>query len=49
MITLNDVNAKDSGFLVNGEVKIVVEIDVLEVIGKVYMNGFHLLSSQVSN
>ncbi|WZZ05317.1 hypothetical protein YC2023_091238 [Brassica napus] len=34
MLPLNELHAKDSGFLVNGDLKIVVEIDVLEVIGK---------------
>lgn len=34
MLHLNELHAKDSGFLVNGDLKIVVEIDVLEVIGK---------------
>lgn len=35
MCPLNEINAKDSGFLLNGELKIVVEVDVLETIGKV--------------
>ncbi|KAJ0255494.1 MATH domain and coiled-coil domain-containing protein [Hirschfeldia incana] len=47
MLSLDEINAKDSGFLVNGELKIVVEIELLEIIGKVDVNGFHLLSSQV--
>ncbi|XP_048593043.1 protein RESTRICTED TEV MOVEMENT 3-like [Brassica napus] len=47
MLSLDEINAKDSGFLVNGELKIVVEIELLEVIGKVDVNGFHFLSSQV--
>ncbi|VVB06161.1 unnamed protein product [Arabis nemorensis] len=47
MIPLNELHAKDKGFLVNGELKIVAEIDLLEVIGKVEINGFHLLHSQV--
>ncbi|CAN7085389.1 unnamed protein product [Brassica oleracea var. botrytis] len=47
MLSLDEIHAKDSGFLVNGELKIVVEIDLLEIIGKVDVNGFHLLSSQV--
>ncbi|VVB06160.1 unnamed protein product [Arabis nemorensis] len=34
LFPLNELHAKDSGFLVNGELKIAVEIDVLEVIGK---------------
>ncbi|KAJ4885055.1 Protein RESTRICTED TEV MOVEMENT 3 [Raphanus sativus] len=34
MLPLNELHAKDSGFLVNGDLKILVEIDVLEVIGK---------------
>ncbi|KAG2324810.1 hypothetical protein Bca4012_039312 [Brassica carinata] len=47
MLSLGEIHAKDGGFLVNGELKIVVEIDLLEIIGKVEVNGFHLLSSQV--
>ena len=47
MLSLDEINAKDSGFLVNGELKIVVEIELLEIICKVEVNGFHLLSSQV--
>ncbi|KAG7561317.1 MATH/TRAF domain, partial [Arabidopsis thaliana x Arabidopsis arenosa] len=35
IIPLNEINAKDSGFLINGELKIVAEIDILEVIGDV--------------
>ncbi|VVB04061.1 unnamed protein product [Arabis nemorensis] len=35
MLPLDQLEAKDSGFLVNGELKIFTEIDVLEVIGKV--------------
>ncbi|KAG2324806.1 hypothetical protein Bca52824_007534 [Brassica carinata] len=34
MFPLNEIQAKESGFLVNGELKIVAEIEVLEVIGK---------------
>ncbi|CAL9247686.1 unnamed protein product [Arabidopsis halleri] len=34
MISLTKLNAKEGGFLVNNEVKIVVEVDVLQVIGK---------------
>lgn len=34
MFSLNELHAKDSGFLVNGELKVVAEIEVLEVIGK---------------
>ncbi|KAG2324814.1 hypothetical protein Bca52824_007542 [Brassica carinata] len=34
MLPLNELNAKDSGFLVNGDLKILVEIDVLEVVGR---------------
>ncbi|KAG2324812.1 hypothetical protein Bca4012_039314 [Brassica carinata] len=49
MLSLDEINAKDSGFLVNGELKIVVEIDILEIIGKVDVNEFHLLSSQVES
>ncbi|XP_018444372.1 protein RESTRICTED TEV MOVEMENT 3-like [Raphanus sativus] len=49
MLSLDEINAKDSGFLVNGELKIVAEIELLEVIGKVDVNGFHLLSSQVES
>ncbi|KAF2593362.1 hypothetical protein F2Q70_00044075 [Brassica cretica] len=49
MLSLDEINAKDSGFLVNKELKIVVEIELLEVIGKVDVNGFHLLSSEVES
>ncbi|CAH2063692.1 unnamed protein product [Thlaspi arvense] len=34
MFSLSELHLKDSGFLVNGELKIVAEIDVLETIGK---------------
>ncbi|CAL9247685.1 unnamed protein product [Arabidopsis halleri] len=34
MLRLTKLNAKKGGFLVNNEVKIVVEVDVLQVIGK---------------
>ncbi|CAL9247678.1 unnamed protein product [Arabidopsis halleri] len=34
MLLLTKLNAKEGGFLVNDEVKIVVEVDVLQVIGK---------------
>lgn len=34
MCFLDKINASDGGFLVNGELKIVAEIEVLEVIGK---------------
>nr|ADE43107.1 restricted tev movement 3 [Arabidopsis thaliana] len=34
MCPLNEIHAKDSGFLLNGELKIVVEIKVLQTIGK---------------
>lgn len=34
MFPLNEIHAKESGFLVNGALKIVAEIEVLEVIGK---------------
>ncbi|CAH8343495.1 unnamed protein product [Eruca vesicaria subsp. sativa] len=34
MLPLNKLHAKDSGFLLNGDLKIFVEMDVLEVIGK---------------
>ncbi|KAG2319511.1 hypothetical protein Bca52824_012724 [Brassica carinata] len=34
MIRLSDLNARDSGLLVNDELKIVAEIDVLEVVGE---------------
>lgn len=54
MFPLNELKAKDSGFLVNGDLKIVVEIEVLEVIGLLNVsesmmdvNGFHVLPSQV--
>ncbi|KAF3517952.1 hypothetical protein DY000_02061703 [Brassica cretica] len=49
MLSLDEINAKDSGFLVNKELKIIVEIELLEVIGKVDVNGFHLLSSEVES
>nr|VDD04924.1 unnamed protein product [Brassica rapa] len=59
MICLSDLNARDSGFLVNDELKIVAEIDVLEVVGEldvpvvttdiVDINGFQVLSSQVES
>lgn len=35
MFPLDRLNAKKSGFLMNGEVKIVAEVKVLEVIGKI--------------
>lgn len=54
MFPLNELKAKDSGFLVNGDLKIIVEIEVLEVIGLLNVsesmmdvNGFHVLPSQV--
>ncbi|KAG7634865.1 MATH/TRAF domain [Arabidopsis suecica] len=55
MVPLIELKAKDSGFLVKGELKIVVEIEVLEVIGllnvpeseSMDVNGFHVLPSQV--
>lgn len=57
MIRLSDLNARYSGFLVNGELKIVAEVDVLEVVGEldvpvvatdfVDINGFQVLASQV--
>lgn len=34
MLLLTKLHERDSGFLVNGELKITAEIDVLEVIGK---------------
>ncbi|XP_020879795.1 MATH domain and coiled-coil domain-containing protein At3g44790 isoform X2 [Arabidopsis lyrata subsp. lyrata] len=34
MISLRKLNAKEGGFVVNNEVKIIVEVDVLQVIGK---------------
>lgn len=34
MFPLEKLHAKDGGFLVNNELKIVAEVDVLEVIGK---------------
>lgn len=33
MISLTKLNAKKGGFLVNNKVKIVVEVDVLQVVG----------------
>ncbi|KAL1201585.1 MATH domain and coiled-coil domain-containing protein [Cardamine amara subsp. amara] len=59
MFPLNKINAKDSGFLLNGELKIVAEVDVLEVIGKfeeistiletMDVNGFQLHPSQAKS
>ncbi|CAG7898389.1 MATH domain and coiled-coil domain-containing protein At3g27040-like isoform X2 [Brassica rapa] len=59
MIRLSDLNARYSGFLVNGELKIVAEVDVLEVVGEldvpvvatdfVDINGFQVLASQVES
>ncbi|XP_010424500.1 PREDICTED: MATH domain and coiled-coil domain-containing protein At1g31390-like [Camelina sativa] len=50
---------KNSGFLVNGEVKVVAEVDILEVIGKsdvleetsfvIDVNGFQVLPPQVKS
>jgi len=34
MLLLSELNAKEGGFLVNNEVKIIAEVDVLQVIGK---------------
>ncbi|CAN6803008.1 unnamed protein product [Brassica oleracea var. botrytis] len=34
MFPLNEIHAKESGYLVNGELKIVAEIEVIEVLGK---------------
>ncbi|ESQ30819.1 hypothetical protein EUTSA_v10012069mg, partial [Eutrema salsugineum] len=57
MITLTEVNDRE-GFLVNGELIIVVKVDVLEVEGKfeesspvmetIDVNGFQVLPSQVT-
>ncbi|XP_048615753.1 MATH domain and coiled-coil domain-containing protein At3g58360-like [Brassica napus] len=47
VLSLDEINSKDGGFLANGELKIAIEIDLLDIIGKVEVNGFHLLSSQV--
>ncbi|CAH8305954.1 unnamed protein product [Eruca vesicaria subsp. sativa] len=57
MIHLFDLNASNSGFLVNDELKIIAEVDVLEVVGEldiqvvttdiVDINGFQVLASQV--
>ncbi|ESQ45153.1 hypothetical protein EUTSA_v10010958mg [Eutrema salsugineum] len=55
---MKDILNKESGFLVNGELKIVAEVEVLEVIGKLDVAettltivedvyGFQILSSQV--
>ncbi|KAF8055972.1 hypothetical protein N665_1279s0006 [Sinapis alba] len=59
MIRLSDINARDSGLLVNGELEIVAEVDVLEVVGEVdipvvttdivNINGFQVLASQVES
>ncbi|KAJ4904925.1 MATH domain and coiled-coil domain-containing protein [Raphanus sativus] len=58
MFPLNEIHAKENGYLVNGELKIVAEIEVIEAIGKLDIaeetssitmdaNGFQLLSSQM--
>lgn len=39
MLPLTKLNAKDGGFLVNDELKIVAEVDVIEVIGKLDVPG----------
>lgn len=41
MFFFDEINFKDGGFLVNGEFKIVIEIDFFEIIGKVEGNGFY--------
>lgn len=46
MFPLNEL-AKDSGFLVKGGLKIVAEIKVLKVIGRLDVYGFQVLPSQV--
>ncbi|KAF8053012.1 hypothetical protein N665_1476s0005 [Sinapis alba] len=53
MFPLNEIHAKENRYLVNGELRIVAEIEVIEVLGKfdvteeVLANGFHLLPSQM--
>lgn len=57
LFCLTDYQGRVKGFLVNGEVKIVAEVDVLEVIGKldvpeettesIDINGFQVPASQV--
>ncbi|KFK35045.1 hypothetical protein AALP_AA5G227100 [Arabis alpina] len=60
VIDIGKLKSKNGGFLVNGEVKIVVEVDVLEVIGEldvpeatpadwVDVNGFQVLRSQAKS
>ncbi|KAJ4880630.1 Meprin and TRAF (MATH) homology domain-containing protein [Raphanus sativus] len=59
MILLSDLYARDSGFLVNDELKIVAKVDVLEVVGEldvpvvttdfVDINGFQVLASQIES
>ncbi|XP_010430785.1 PREDICTED: MATH domain and coiled-coil domain-containing protein At3g27040-like [Camelina sativa] len=58
MLPLYEFQGHDKGFLVNGELKIVAEVDVLEVIGKldvpektesIDINGFKVLASQVQS
>ncbi|KAG7561301.1 MATH/TRAF domain [Arabidopsis thaliana x Arabidopsis arenosa] len=39
MLPLSKLHAKDGGFLVNDELKIVAEVDVIEVIGKLDVSG----------
>ncbi|VVB06150.1 unnamed protein product [Arabis nemorensis] len=48
MFPLNEL-AKDSGFLANGELKIVAEIKVLKVIGQLDVYGFQVLPSQLKS
>ncbi|KAL9292887.1 MATH domain and coiled-coil domain-containing protein [Arabidopsis thaliana] len=58
MFLLSEIQSSDKGFLVNGEVKIVAEVDVLEVIGeldvpeepeRIDINGFQVPASQVES
>ncbi|XP_020882410.1 MATH domain and coiled-coil domain-containing protein At3g27040 [Arabidopsis lyrata subsp. lyrata] len=58
MFLLSEIQSSHKGFLVNGEVKIVAEVDVLEVIGIVDVpekpesfdiNGFQVPASQVDS
>ncbi|CAL9248500.1 unnamed protein product, partial [Arabidopsis halleri] len=58
MFRLSEFQGSYKGFLVNGEVKIVAEVDVLEVIGKFDVskepesfdiNGFQVSASQVDS
>ncbi|KFK35075.1 hypothetical protein AALP_AA5G232000 [Arabis alpina] len=57
LLPLDQLKARDSGFLVNGELKLVTKLDVFEVIGKptektstsIDVNGFEILPSQAES